>query len=184
VRRCLFLTGPIGCGKSTAILTAIGNRLPDFGGFLTKRIRDEKGHAVAFTLYAPDGSREAVFLDCTCGTPVIHWEVFQALAPELMTGKILLLDEIGGMELLCPEFMAALNALLKTDIPILGVLKGDTAANAMIRRLGLSAEYEAAAHVLRDRLLRDENTHLYTCGRYDPHALELARVWVKEYAHD
>lgn len=184
MRRRLFLTGTIGCGKSTAILTAIGDNLPNFSGFLTKRIRDEKGHAAAFTLCAPDGSREAVFLDCTSGTPVIHWEVFQSLAPELMTGKIVILDEIGGMELLCPEFMDALNALLETDIPILGVLKGDTAANAMIRKLGLSEEYEAAAHALRDRLLQDEHTHLYTCGQYDPHALELTRAWVKEYAHD
>ena len=184
MRRRLFLTGTIGCGKSTAILTAIGDKLPSFGGFLTKRIRDEKGHAVAFTLYAPDGSREEVFLDCASGMPVIHWEVFQTLAPELMTGNIVILDEIGGMELLCPEFMAALNSLLETDIPIIGVLKGDTAANAMIRRLGLSAEYEAAAYALRDRLLQDEHTLLYTCGQYDPHAPELARAWVKEYAHD
>lgn len=184
MRRRLFLTGTIGCGKSTAILTAIGDSLPDFGGFLTKRIRDERGHAAAFTLCAPDGSQEAVFLDCASGTPVIHWEVFQTLAPELMTGNIVILDEIGGMELLCPEFMAALNTLLETDIPILGVLKGDTAANAMIRKLGLSEDYEAATHALRDRLLRDEHTHLYTCGQYDPHAQELARAWVKEYAHD
>lgn len=184
MRRRLFLTGTIGCGKSTAILTAIGDNLPNFGGFLTKRIRDGKGHAAAFTLCAPDGSREEVFLDCTPGKPVIHWEVFQTLAPKLMTGKIVILDEIGGMELLCPEFMDALNALLETDIPIIGVLKGDTAANAMIRKLGLSAEYEAAAHALRDRLLHDENTLLYTCGQYDSHALELARAWVKEYAHD
>ena len=184
MRRRLFLTGPIGCGKSTAILTAVGDKLPSFGGFLTKRIRDGKGHAVAFTLCAPDGSREAVFLDCASGTPVIHWEVFQTLAPELMTGKVLLLDEIGGMELLCPEFMDALNALLETDIPIIGVLKGDTAASAMISRLGLSAEYEAAANSLRHRLSHDENTLLYTCGQYDPHALELILAWVKEYTHD
>lgn len=184
MRRRLFLTGNIGCGKSTAILTAIGDKLPAFGGFLTKRIRDEGGHGAAFTLCAPDGSRAAVFLDCTSGTPVIHWEVFQTLAPELMTGKIVILDEIGGMELLCPEFMDALNALLETDIPILGVLKGDTAANAMIRKLGLSEEYEAAANSLCHRLTHDENTHLYTCGQYDPHAQELARAWVKEYAHD
>ena len=184
MRRRLFLTGTIGCGKRTAILSAVGDKLPSIGGFLTKRIQDGKGHAAAFTLCAPDGSREAVFLDCASGTPVIHWEVFQTLAPERMTGNIVILDEIGGMELLCPEFMAALNALLETDIPILGVLKGDTAANTMIRKLGLSEEYEAAAHALRDRLLQDEHTLLYTCGQYDPQALALARAWVKEYAHD
>ena len=182
--RRLFLTGTIGCGKSTAILTAIGDKLPEFGGFLTSRIRDEKGHAVAFTLCAPDGSREEIFLDIRSGTPEIHWDVFRTLAPKLMAGKILILDEIGGMELLCPEFIAALDSLLKTDIPIIGVLKGDAAANAMIRKLGLSAEYENAANHLRAQLAADENTFLYTCGQYDSHALELTRAWMKEHTHD
>ena len=182
--RRLFLTGTIGCGKSTAILTAIGDRLADFGGFLTRRIRDANGHTVAFSLCSADGSREAVFLDCASGKPEIHWDVFRTLAPELMAGKYLILDEIGGMELLCPEFVRALDALLDTDIPIIGVMKGDTAASAMIRRLGLSEEYETSANALRQRLSENEDTLLYVCGQYDPRALELAREWVKESAHD
>ena len=179
----LFLTGPMGCGKTTAILTAIGETLPSFGGFLTRRIRDEQGRAIAFSLCSPDGSREEIFLDLRSGHPEIRWTVFRQLAPELMAGTYLILDEIGGVELLCPEFMAALDALLASDIPLIGVLKGDTAANAMIRRLALSDEYEAAAAALRTRLSEDENTLLYTCGQFDPQASELARSWVKEYVH-
>lgn len=184
MKRRLFLTGRIGCGKSTAILTAIGEKLPSFGGFLTRRIRNEKGQAIAFMLASPDGSRERIFLDCTCGTPEIHMEVFRTLAPELMQGRYLILDEIGGMELLQPEFVAALDMLLDSDIPIIGVVKGDAAATAMIRRLGLTEKYEAASSALRSRLSNDENTLLYPCGQYDAQALALCREWVEEYAHD
>ena len=40
MKRRLFLTGPIGCGKSTAIAAALGDRLPHCGGLLTRRHRD------------------------------------------------------------------------------------------------------------------------------------------------
>ena len=184
MKRRLFLTGSIGCGKSTAILTAVGDKLPFFGGFLTKRTRNEKGQAVSFSLVSPDRSQDAIFLDCTGSTPVLHPEVFVTPGVSLMQGNYLILDEIGGMELLQPEFAAALQSLLKTDIPIIGVLKGDAAASAMIRKLGLAEDYALAASALRTLLAEDENTMIYTCGQYDPHALELCRAWVKEYAHD
>jgi nucleoside-triphosphatase len=184
VKRRLFLTGEMGCGKSTAILTAVGGKLPQFGGFLTKRVRNQQGQAVSFYLTSPDGAKQATFLDCSGPKAQVHMEVFQTLAPELMVGQIVILDEIGGMELLCPEFTAALDALLASDVPILGVLKGEGPASAMIRRLGLTEEYEKTANALQKRLTEDENTLVYQCSQFDPQALTLAEQWVKEYAHD
>ena len=87
MKRKLFLTGPIGCGKSTAILTAIGEKLPAFGGFLTKRFRDEDGQAIAFSLESPNGKQKAEFLDCRGLVPAIHMDVFETMAPELLKGK-------------------------------------------------------------------------------------------------
>ena len=101
MKRKLFLTGPIGCGKSTATLTAIGEKLPAFGGFLTKRFRDEDGQAIAFSLESPNGKQKAEFLDCRGLVPAIHMDVFETMAPELLKGKYLILDEIGGLELPC-----------------------------------------------------------------------------------
>ena len=184
MKRRLFLTGEMGCGKSTAILKAVGENLPQFGGFLTRRITDEDGHALSFYLSSPDGTQKVTFLDCSGASPVLQMEVFRDLAPGLMTGDCLILDEIGGIELLCPEFMAALEQVLASDIPILGVLKGEGPASAMIRRLGLAEGYETAANALRMRLMKDENTLVYQCTQFDPQALTLAEAWVKEYAHE
>ena len=97
------------------------------------------------------------------------------------SGNILLLDEIGGIELLNPNFVSALDALLKTDIPILGVLKGEGPAGALIEALGLTEEYENAAQALRQHLAEDPNTLVYHCGQFDETAASLAKQWVETY---
>ncbi len=182
MKRHLFLTGPMGCGKSTAIDRAVGAKLPNFGGFLTKRVLGPDGHAQSFCLESPDGAKREIFLDFSAGKPEVHLEVFQNLAVSLLTGDILTLDEIGGIELLCPEFTAALETVLASDVPILGVMKGEAPADALIRALGLTEEYEIAVQNLRKALREDENTLLYECGQFDEQALRLAQAWVKEYA--
>ena len=95
-----------------------------------------------------------------------------------------MLDEIGGIELLCPEFSAALEQLLRRDIPVIGVMKGESPAGALVEALGLSEEYTRAADRLRSLLRGDENTLLYECRQFDEQALHLAEQWVKEYAHE
>ena len=82
MKQKLFLTGPIGCGKSTAILTAIGEKLPEFGGFLTKRCRNAEGRAVAFFLESPDGTQKEEFLDCRESVPRVHMDIFETFAPQ------------------------------------------------------------------------------------------------------
>ena len=182
MKRHLFLTGPMGCGKSTAINRAVGEKLPHFGGFLTKRVLGPDGHAQSFYLESPDGAKQETFLDFSSGKPEVHMEVFQDLGVSLLAGNCLILDEIGGIELLCPEFTAALEAVLAGDAPILGVMKGKAPANALISRLGLTEEYEIASQNLRKAMQEDENTLLYECGQFDEQALRLAQAWVKEYA--
>lgn len=181
MKRRLFLTGSIGCGKSTAILNAIGEDLPRFGGFLTRRHR---GESLSFTLDSPDGRLSEAFLWFSDGEPRLDMTVFSRLGVSLLKGKVLVLDEIGGMELLCPEFMAALDAVLSSDIPILGVMKGEGPAGALVETLGLSEEYESAAANFRSRLRSDGDTLLYECSQFDENALALAEDWVKEYAHE
>ena len=182
MKQKLFLTGPMGYGKSTAIATAIGDRMPKFGGFLTRRERDANGHAAAFYLESPDGKYRKEFLDCRGTTPRIHMDVFESVIPNLKKGNYLVLDEIGGLELLSPAFMEALDSLLASNIPVIGVIKGEGPASAMIRKLGLTEAYESAAKHLREALRNDPNTLVYDCGKFDEEAVQLARQWVKEYA--
>ena len=181
MKKRLFLTGPIGCGKSTAIANALGEKLSQCGGFLTRRYREPQLH---FVLESPDGNQKATFLEFAEGIPRLNIEVFDTLGVELLKGDLLLLDEIGGIELLCPEFSAALEQVLQTDIPVIGVLKGEGPSGALIDRLGLSEAYVCAANRLRNRLWKDENTLLYECKQFDEQALHLAKQWMKEYAHE
>lgn len=181
MKRRLFLTGPIGCGKSTAIAQALGEKITQCGGFLTRRYREPQLH---FTLESPDGQYSETFLEFSGGTPRLNLDVFSRRGVSSLNGDILVLDEIGGIELLCPEFSAALEQLLRRDIPVIGVLKGLGPAGALVEALGLSEEYTHAADRLRSLLRVDENTLLYECRQFDEQALHLAEQWVKEYAHE
>lgn len=190
MKRRLFLTGPIGCGKSTAIANALGEKITQCGGFLTRRVRDAAGKPLSFYLVSPDGMRKATFLDCSGPRASVDLTVFGSLGVELLRSRGVegaapcILDEIGGMELLCPEFAAALEQVLQRDIPVIGVLKGEGPAGALMDAMGLGEEYTRAADSLRSRLRNDENTLLYECGKYDETALRLAAQWAEEYLHD
>jgi len=181
MKRQLFLTGPIGCGKSTAITQALGERIAQCGGFLTRRYREPHLH---FTLESPDGQYSETFLDFSGGKPQLNMNVFSQLGVSLLKGDILVLDEIGGIELLCPEFTAALMQTLQRDVPVIGVMKGEGPAGALIDALGLSEAYAHTANHLRNQLQNNENTLLYECRQFDKQALHLATQWAEEYLHD
>ena len=181
MKRRLFLTGPMGCGKSTAIANALGEKITRCGGFLTRRYREPRLH---FTLESPDGQFSETFLDFPEGKPRVNMDVFSRLGVSFLRGNILVLDEIGGIELLCPEFAVALDHVLQTEIPVIGVMKGESPAGALMDTLGLSEAYVNAADYLRNWLQNDENTLLYECRQFDKQALHLAEQWVKEYAHE
>ena len=187
MRRRLFPTGPIGWRKSTASARALGDAARRGGGFFTRRRLDEQGRLTGFTLESPDGARHAVFLDFTGEGPRMNPGAFSGLGRELLadaSASFLVLDEIGGMELLCPEFMEALEDAFARGIPCIGVMKGPGPAGALVKALGLTQTYLQAANRLRSRLQSDPDTLLYPCGQFDEHALALARQWAQEYAYD
>ena len=181
----LFLTGPIGSGKSTSITAALAEYLPKAGGFLTVRQRDGAGQAVAYWLKRPDGSDGQKILDCSAKPYIMHMEVFETFGVRLLEDAkqydFVVLDEIGGFEVLSDVFMAALMRLLESDIPCIGVMKGAGPASKMIRKLGLEDAYVQRAEALRQWMVQDENTWLYECAQFDPEGLRLAREWRARY---
>ena len=174
MKKHLFLTGPIGCGKSTAITVALGEKITQCGGFLTRRHREPHLH---FTLESPDGKVKKTFLDFASGKPEVDLTVF---SESYLQGKPIVLDEIGGIELLNSDFADALEVVLTSDTPIIGVIKGEGPAGALIDKLGLTEEYHSAADKLQQQLRNDPNTLVYECTQYDKNALLLARQWVEE----
>ena len=185
--RRLFLTGPSGCGKSTLLRKALRDKLDTAGGFRTDRIIDENGRYLYFYLQQADGTGpQSIFLDFRQKPPTRHNEVFTETASQLLRqpAPFFLLDEIGGLELLLPEFQAALDGFLATDTPCIGVLKGLQNAHAMTRHTGLPEACLTAAEALHRRLHADPETQiLELSGRDDETAWRAVTDWVEEYAH-
>ena len=181
----LFLTGPIGSGKSTSIAAALGAYLPKAGGFLTIRQRDDTGRAVAYWIKRPDGSDGQIIIDYSAKPYTMHLEVFEDLGVRLLEDAaqfgFVILDEIGGFELLSDTFLEALQKLLQSDIPCIGVMKGEGPASKMIQKLGLGDVYLQRAEALRQWMYQDADTLLYTCGQFDPEGLRLAQKWVNNH---
>lgn len=185
MQKKLFLTGPIGSGKSTSITTALGDRLPGAGGFLTVRQRDDTGRAVAYWLQNPGGTCRQCIIDYSAKPYTMHMEVFENFGVELLEQAkqydYVVLDEIGGFEVLSDVFMTALMQLLESEVPCIGVMKGVAPASKMIQKLGLGDAYVQRAEELRQWMRQDENTLLYACSQYDPESLRLAHAWVDCY---
>ena len=181
----LFLTGPIGSGKSTSIATALGDNLPKAGGFLTVRQRDDSGKAVAYYIQRPDGSCREMIINYFQKPYTMYMDVFDTFGVQLLEEAkqypYVVLDEIGGFEVLCESFMAALMSLLESDVPCIGVMKGAAPASKMIQKLGLGDAYVQKAEQLRQWMRQDENTQLYECGQFDPEGLRLAQAWVSQH---
>lgn len=131
-----FLEGPIQEGKSTLIRKMIKNHLAEIGGFSSQRLLNHSGKTVGFRIapaseaidltrqYSP--ALSDVFLYFDGKKTNMKSEVFADTAIKYLREskgkKLILLDEIGGVELLVPEFRQALyNALEET--PCIGVLK-------------------------------------------------------------
>jgi nucleoside-triphosphatase THEP1 len=185
IMKNLFLTGPIGSGKSTSIATALGEYLPKAGGFLTVRQLDSSGRAVAYWMQRPNGSDGQIIIDYSAKPYTMHLEVFESLGVELLDKAqafdFVVLDEIGGFEVLSDVFMEALIKLLQSDTPCIGVMKGVAPASKMIQKLGLGDTYVQKAEQLRSWMRHSENTLLYECTQFDPEGLRLAREWANQY---
>ena len=132
----VFLTGPIQIGKSTAIKRYLSQRGDvRLGGFVTVS-RPLEGDTIGVYIQPP------VFEESACdeahlaglrggrrgGIP----ETFETTGMAILSAPgpfdLLLMDELGRMELRSPAFCQRVLALLEGDTPILGVVKPESNA--------------------------------------------------------
>lgn len=137
----LFITGPVQTGKSTLLMEAIAPYREYMGGFVSQRLKDENGTTRAFrladlsegpSLTAPyDPELPDIFLtlgeERRSDLSVFETKGIDIILKTKEQNKILLLDEIGGIELRSEKFTEALFDALDTTSCI-GVLKGDESA--------------------------------------------------------
>ena len=181
--RRLFLTGPSGCGKSTLLRHALQDRLSAAGGFVTNRQTDEAGRPLYFCLHRANGTgTPEIFLDLRSAPPQKNHQPFTETAVQILQepAPFFLLDEIGGMELLLPEFQAALDAFFASDIPCIGVLKGLPNRHALQSTANLPEAYLQAAEQLHRRLKTLPDTAILEFS--DPAAPSAVTQWVQTCA--
>ena len=164
----IFLTGPAGCGKSRLIREALGGRLAMVGGFMTGPVHGPDGYAKGYALRPAaacagvEGLACPVFLDAGVWPPVRDNEVFRVYGTRLLREALwypcAVLDELGGFELLIPQFRAALEELLGSGLPLLGTVKTAEDAEAWRQLFGLGERFTQHAAQFRAMLSADENT--------------------------
>ena len=193
MKKHLFLTGVSGIGKTTIIRQALGSAAGYAGGFITERVTDSDGHAEGFDLYpaaAGSGHGGIVgqgFLVFSTTPPQKDNEVFRESAAQMLREAeyypFVMLDEIGGFEMLIPQFRNELAQLLNSDAPIIGVIKGAENAEELRASFGLGEKFTMLTDNLRAVLANDEDTVVIEVKqRGDETARRIVEAWVKEYA--
>jgi nucleoside-triphosphatase len=138
----ILLTGPPGCGKTTAIYRLI-QRLGDvrLAGFYTQELRDH-GQRVGFEAVGLSGQRAIL---AHVGFKTKHRVSKYGVEPERLQALLhaelkravaaWVVDEIGKMELFCPAFVEAVSRLLDDPVPLV--------ATVAVRGQGLIATVKA-----------------------------------------
>jgi nucleoside-triphosphatase len=131
MRKKVLLTGRPGCGKTTLVKRVINEASLPAGGFYTEEMR-EAGTRVGFKLVTLDGE-EAVFAYVNfktgerLGTYGLNLSTLEAVGVKAIreatrTQQLVVIDEIGPMELRSPIFRAAVSEALDSGAPILATI--------------------------------------------------------------
>lgn len=127
----ILLTGAPGCGKTTLIQKVLSQIPESASGFYTREIR-QHGFRTGFEIVTLDGKRGILsHVDFQgqkrVGKYVVDTNTLEALViPAIFRGigshGLLIIDEIGPMELLSSRFQAAVIDALNSDVSILGTI--------------------------------------------------------------
>ena len=132
--RTLLLTGRPGVGKTTVIKRAARALGDQAGGFYTEEIRGDDGRRVGFRLATLKGE-EAVMAHVDLrdqGRPrvsrygvdvaAIERVGVAALQEAMTSNRVVIVDEIGKMELFCNAFKEVVKQAVEGDARILGTV--------------------------------------------------------------
>lgn len=184
-KKSLFLTGNSGEGKTTLLFQCLKPYRAVTGGFFSQRLVSESGDTVGFRLASANEEWEPeicyhdgltnIFLKRTKEGMVSFPEVFQKEGRELLTShgdhKLILLDEIGGVELLIPEFMEAVYACLNGQKPCIGVIKSRNNFAMMMARNGGNSSAFHLRDELEESVRMSLHNQLLTYHRKDEEAV-------------
>lgn len=131
MRQVILLTGEPGCGKTTLIQRVLADLSLPAGGFYTQEVR-EGGTRKGFEIITLDG-RRAILAHVNIRGPkkvgrfgvnlaAIDGLAVTSLQQAVNSHKIVIVDEIGPMELLSERFREAVMRALQSDATVLGTI--------------------------------------------------------------
>ena len=183
----LFLEGPIQSGKSTLIKNCLREFEGTLGGFSCKRYRDDGGNVCAFGLvsptdfdvddiYDPETKDPGIFLTKGDHGMQANTDAFIRTASALLDASknadLILMDEIGGVELMSDAFLGKLDEVLSGSIPCIGVLKQQTHAKVMQKQHGQKRNSDITE--------ANERLHKDIAEKYDGIIVPFERDSIKE----
>ncbi len=190
----LFLQGPPRVGKSTIIRNALLPYREKVAGLMTQRLFQD-GNICGFRACAIGGGTlpelegeyragmDGVFLYKGTSFPGVL-ESAIARARDLCAGNgcgLILLDEIGGIELMSPAFMEPLNEILNLGKPLIGSVKSHENLTNTARMLRLKDDILRESEKLHQRLLQNGKVLSVTEDNLGQTAKEveefILRVW-------
>ena len=128
----LVVTGKAGSGKSTLIQEVTLPFRDDLGGFVTREMR-ENGQRVGFEIVAFDGRRgvfasKRIYSKHKLNKYGVDLRVLEeigvdSLASARKAGRLIVVDEIGTMEMMSEKFRAEIARCLGSDIPVLATVR-------------------------------------------------------------
>jgi len=194
MKKKLFLTGTSGCGKAQLLQELLGESAAYAGGLLTKPVLREDGSLLGHELLpaAALNDRSSYqglkYIDYSSGRATKDNEIIRnqgsRFLQEAAYYSFAVLDEIGGIEMLIPQFRAALSDLLNSEQPVIGCLKSKQETEAMKKSFRLGIRFNMLIENLHSVLAADSDTVvLEVKGPDDPVARRIIKAWIDEYAH-
>lgn len=129
--RAYLLTGRPGVGKTTCLRQVLELLEVPAGGFFTEEIR-ERGKRMGFALLTLNGRRATLaHTDRSRGPRVGKYRVnldalervgVPAISDAIRAGRLVVIDEIGKMELASPAFRQAVEEALQGPTTVLGTI--------------------------------------------------------------
>ena len=131
MKQKILLTGRPGCGKTTLIKRVVNDLALPAGGFYTEEIRAH-GERLGFKIITLDG-QEALLAHVDFKTPervgkygldlsALETVGVEALREAVHARQLVVIDEIGPMELRSPIFRDVVNQALDSGAPILATI--------------------------------------------------------------
>ncbi len=131
MKRAYLLSGLPGCGKTTAIKQVLARSNRSAGGFYTEEFRSG-GTRQGFMIVTLDGE-SAVLADAGSGGPYrvgkygVHVDSLDEVAvpavrEAILNREVVVIDEIGKMELFSESFQVAVVAALESGKKVLGTV--------------------------------------------------------------